>query len=308
VSGDENEIHAVCPVEDCSYSDSIKSVAAHVSGKKDAQHDWHALGYGGYYEYIREQKEAQDSSKSVLVHMTDSHIGRERGGHYGKGWPIDCADGFQKAVEAAISADADAVVHTGDLFHNDTTTGITEDHLESCIIELAKLQDSNIPFYLVLGDHEDDEGEVVREKLEEFEFIRSLDTTPTLVGDQLALYGVDYKPESWWANGRFAPDSPPSGRTTILALHQPLQEFVNPDRAECDAREILQRTQSRRGFRFDAILVGQHHEDVREVVQDCDVLCGGATERISKRSFDPFVRVLTADASGLFHRKRVLDR
>jgi hypothetical protein len=123
----------------------------------------------------------------------------------------------------------------------------------------------------------------------------------------LALYGVDHKPESWWANGHFAPESPPSGRTTILALHQSLQQFVNPDRAECDAREILQRTQSRRGFRFDAILVGQHHKDVREIVQGYHVLCGGATERISKRSFDPFVRVLTADASGLSHRKRMLD-
>jgi hypothetical protein len=128
-----------------------------------------------------------------------------------------------------------------------------------------------------------------------------------LVGDELALYGVDYKPESWWASGHFNPEAPPSGRTSILALHQSLRQFVNPDRSECDARDILQRTQSLRDFIFDAILVGQHHKDVREVVQGCEVLCGGATERISKRSFDPFVRVVTADASGLSHRKIVLD-
>jgi DNA repair exonuclease SbcCD nuclease subunit len=278
-----------------------------VSGKKDSGHDWDTLGYQGYHDYIREQKEKQNSSQSVLVHMTDSHIGREKGGHSGDGWQIDCAAGFQRAVEVAISRDADAVVHTGDLFHNDTSTGITHHHIAECGGELGRLRDSNIPFYFVLGDHESEEGEVVRDKLEELEFVQSLGTTPTFVGEHLALYGVDYKPESWWANGEFSPESPPNGRTSILALHQSLRQFVNSDRAECDVSEILRRTQSLRDFTFEAILVGQHHKDVSQVVQGCEVLCGGATERISKRSFDPFVRVLTADDYGLSHHKVILD-
>lgn len=58
MSGNGNDVHAVCPVEGCSYSGPVKSVAGHVSGKTDARHDWQALGYSGYYEYIGEQKEA----------------------------------------------------------------------------------------------------------------------------------------------------------------------------------------------------------------------------------------------------------
>lgn len=111
--------------------------------------------------------------------MTECHIGREKEGHYGKGWPIDCADGFQKAVEAAILADADAFVHAGDLFHNDTTTGITDDHLAACVSALAKLQDSNIRFYFVLGDNERDEGKQTMDELEEIGWVKPRNTTPT---------------------------------------------------------------------------------------------------------------------------------
>jgi len=301
-----NEVTVVCPVDGCSYTDSVESVAAHVSGKKDSKHDWRALGYGHYHEYIRKQREHPSSSPSVLVHMTDSHIGREKGGHHGKGWDIDCAAGFRKAVDAAISVDADAVVHTGDLFHNDTTTGITDEHREICFRELAKLFDSDIPFFYVLGDHERDAGERERNKLVDLELAQTLDTTPTLVGNHLTLYGVDNRPISWWADGNFDPEPPPRDRTAVLALHQSISQFVNPNRAECDARAILRRARMR-NFTFDAIIDGQHHKDAREEVQGCKVLCGGATERISKRSFEPFVRVLTVDADGLSHGKILLD-
>lgn len=307
MSREQLDTRVVCPVKGCSYSAPVRSVAGHVSGKKDPQHDWRALGYDGYYQYIREQKEAQHTSKTVLVHMTDSHIGREKGGHFGSKWSINCAAGFQNAVEAAISVGADAVIHTGDLFHNDHTTGITGRHIQVCHVELARLKEADIPFYFLLGDHERQEGEKIRNNLEEYELTHSLSTTPTLVGDHIALYGVDYQPDSWWENRNFAPKKPPSDRISLLALHQSLQQFVKPDQAECDAKEILRRTQSTRGFRFDAILVGQHHRDDKEVVQGCEVLCGGATERISKRSFEPFVREFTVDFSGFSHRKIILD-
>lgn len=307
MSRDEPETRIVCPVKGCSYSGSVESVAGHVSGKRDPQHDWRGLGYDGYYQFIREQKETQTTSKTVLVHMTDSHIGREKGGYSGSGWAINCAAGFQKAVEAAISAEADAVIHTGDLFHNDTTTGIADRHIKACVVELAKLREADIPFYFVLGDHERKEGREARDNLEEWELTHSLSTTPTLVGDHMALYGVDYRPKSWWDNSNFVPKAPPNDRISLLALHQSLQQFVKPNRAECDAKDILRRTRSSSDFRFNAILVGQHHKDVKKAVQGCEVFCGGATERISSRSFDPFVRVFTADSSGLSHRKMALD-
>ncbi|AXG08440.1 metallophosphoesterase family protein [Haloplanus rubicundus] len=301
-----NEDNVVCPVDGCRYTDAVESVAAHVSGKKDSKHDWQALGYDTYYQYIREQRTAPSSSQSVLVHMTDSHIGREKGGHHGKGWEIDCATGFRKAVDAAISVDADAVVHTGDLFHNDSTTGITNKHLGICIRELAKLLESDISFFYILGDHEREDGKRARDKLVDLELAQPLDTAPILVDDHFALYGLDHRPISWWTSGHFDPEPPPRERTAVLALHQSLYQFVNPDQAECDAREVLRRARLR-NFAFDAIIDGQHHKDARDVVQGCKVLCGGATERISKRSFEPFVRVFTADADGLSHRKISLD-
>lgn len=296
----------VCPVTGCNYSGPLKSVAAHVSGKKDPQHDWSALGYGGYYEYIRERKSSQDE-KTVLVHMTDTHIGRETGGHFGSSWPIDCAQGFVAAIDVAISVGADAVVHTGDLFHNDTETGITEAHLKVVVDALGTLGEADIPFYYVLGDHEREAGKKVRARLTEFDLIESLSTTPTLIGDHVALYGVDYQTASWWDQNLVSPKAPPSGRHSILALHQSMRQFVKPDQAECDARVIQRQAQSSSDFRFDTILVGQHHKDIKTNIGGCEVLCGGATERISKRSFEPFVRQFTIDESGCSHQKEPLS-
>jgi len=54
-----------CPVDDCTYRDQIRSVAAHVSGTDDAAHDWDALGYEGAASFVRDAKRRQQGDASA---------------------------------------------------------------------------------------------------------------------------------------------------------------------------------------------------------------------------------------------------
>lgn len=40
-----------CPVTGCDYKEEVASVAAHVSGKKDEEHNWENLGYDGANDF-----------------------------------------------------------------------------------------------------------------------------------------------------------------------------------------------------------------------------------------------------------------
>lgn len=59
VEADSSTTHSVgsgeisCPVPSCEYTGPVASVAAHVSGKKDAEHDWGDLGFEGANDFKR---------------------------------------------------------------------------------------------------------------------------------------------------------------------------------------------------------------------------------------------------------------
>jgi exonuclease SbcD len=272
-----------CPVEGCEYSGGIASVAGHVSGKKDARHDWQRLGYDGANHFKQVQYQGESSSKATQVlHIADTHIGKKEGGYGSKSWPVDCAEGFSRAI--------DAVFHTGDLFHNDRH-GITQDQIIHCEVDLAQLNNAGIPFYYILGDHERKEGARAFERFEDSGLAIHLTDSPALVGDSIALYGADYKDSEWWERARWSPDPSPTNRQSILALHQSLTPLTNSDRPECDAEDILRRTRANSGFQFDAIALGQLHRKIDRRIGGCQIVCGGATERLGRTrdAFTPFV-------------------
>lgn len=298
-----------CPVEGCEYSGEIASVAGHVSGKRDARHDWQRLGYDGanHFKQVQHQ-DGSPSEATQVLHIADTHIGKDEGGYGSKTWPVDCAEGFSRAIKKAMSLDVDAVFHTGDLFHNDRR-GITQDQIIHCEVDLAQLSNADIPFYYILGDHEREEGARCFERFEDAGLAIHLTDAPTLVGDNIALYGVDYEDSEWWERTRWNPDPPPTNRRSILALHQSLTPLTNSDRPECDAEDILRRTRANSGFQFDAIALGQLHKKIDRQIGGCRVVCGGATERLggTKHSFTPFVGSFRCptSASLTYHRHKL---
>ena len=51
-----------CPVDDCEYSDRIRSVAGHVSKSDDADHSWARLGFDGARDFVMTEKRRQRES------------------------------------------------------------------------------------------------------------------------------------------------------------------------------------------------------------------------------------------------------
>lgn len=53
-----------CPVDGCAYEDAVRSVAAHVSGTDDGDHEWDRLGYDGALGFVKEEKRRQEADGS----------------------------------------------------------------------------------------------------------------------------------------------------------------------------------------------------------------------------------------------------
>ncbi len=295
-----------CPVADCSYSNVPASVAAHVSGKKDSAHDWRRLEYTGSREFKREYaSESSDSSSVTVLHMTDTHIGKRQGGYGKKKWPVDCKRGFERAIDVALSEKVNAVLHTGDIFHNDRH-GISDAQMAFCRMQLQRLQEQAIPFYYIRGDHAQQEGRQRMKQLEDEGLARNLTCSPVVVDGKIPLYGVNNRPADWWE----APDWRPKRASgpAILALHQSMQPFTTPGYAECDLEILLKQFKQAGGTTPDVVALGHFHREIDCEVGGSRVICGGSTERLGAKrtAFTPYVGILQSDGGFLTYRKQEL--
>ena len=102
--------------------------------------------------------------QAKLCYLTDTHLGKQIGGYNTKTGELDTVGGFIAATDVAIKHDVDAVVHTGDVFHNDTTNGIPESIEEACQNGLTELADAGIAFYFIYGNHARKQGRVCLEQ------------------------------------------------------------------------------------------------------------------------------------------------
>ncbi|WP_266079673.1 hypothetical protein [Haladaptatus caseinilyticus] len=56
---DEDYDPTTCPAAGCEYEDSIRSVAAHISGTDDDRHSWKNLAFDGARDFVIQQKRRQ---------------------------------------------------------------------------------------------------------------------------------------------------------------------------------------------------------------------------------------------------------
>lgn len=123
-----------------------------------------------------------------LLHTSDTHLGYRQ--YHLDERRKDFADAFTEVVSAGIQRDVDAVVHAGDLFHT-SRPGITP--LQTVLTELQRLQEADIPFLLIVGNHERTHDRNWVELLQEIGLATRLDTTGTRVADT-TIYGLDHIP------------------------------------------------------------------------------------------------------------------
>lgn len=214
-----------------------------------------------------------------LLHVSDTHLGNRQ---YGSDIRRDdFTQAFERAIERALEEDVDAVIHTGDLFHRRTPSlPIVTD----CIEILRKLANEDIPFYGIVGNHDRKMDQQWLDLIRETGTAERLDRTPTMVNDDVALYGIDAITKPAWHAADFTlegPSNPDAFR--LLCLHQLFEPLVPEFYADHDLAEVLERVE----IDIDALALGDYHQTESTIIDDVPAWYAGSTERCATDEIDP---------------------
>ena len=215
-----------------------------------------------------------------LLVLGDTHIGRTR--HPKTEVPINPVGAFATAVEHGIDQDVDAVVHTGDIFHDSATTVQTILAKQTIFEPLAE---ADIPFYYVRGNHGSEPSRKLLTDLED-DMFSTLDTSGVAVNRKVRLFGIDHHSGGRlpWNELRFPRSI--TEPVAILVLHQTLKQLSGRGTDRVDLDDLQQRC----GGDFDFVFSGHHHDADETSWNGIPVRYTGAAERMSKKS-EPIDRV-----------------
>lgn len=240
---------------------------------------------------------------TTVLHVSDTHLGnRQYGSDVRKD---DMAEAFDQAIEIAVNENVDAVIHTGDLFDS-RTPSLPE--VTRCIQTLRKLDKADIPFYGIVGNHDRKMDQQWLDLIRETGTAERLSREPTMVGGDVAVYGIDSVTKPSWHSKDFSLEPPEdSGAFTLLCMHQLLappipgsEDFM----ADHSAEEVLDRV----GIDLDALALGDYHKPEEDVVNDVPVWYAGSTERCSLSEKEPrSVSLLEIEDGTIRRQKRELD-
>ncbi|MFP4591532.1 MAG: metallophosphoesterase [Halobacteriales archaeon] len=209
-----------------------------------------------------------------VLHTADTHIGYRQ--YHRDERRLDFLAAFERVVEDAIEADVDAVVHAGDLFH-DKRPDLRD--LLGVVSALRRLRRADVPFLGVVGNHERKRDSQWLDLLEDLGLATRLSTSPTVV-DGVAFYGLDYATPHQRERAAVSFDPAPDARAAVLVGHGIVEGLPHGD---WDLASLLEGA----AVRFDAVLLGDHHEHVLERLDEAVVTYPGSTERVSADEDDP---------------------
>ncbi|QIB73461.1 exonuclease SbcCD subunit D [Halogeometricum borinquense] len=202
-----------------------------------------------------------------VIHTGDTHIGYQQ--YHSPERRRDFLDAFEQVVADAIADDVDAVVHAGDLFH-DRRPELRD--LLGTISILRQLDDAEIPFLAVVGNHESTRGGQWLDLFENLGLAERLGDDPHVVGDT-AFYGLDHVPKA--RRDDLAYDfEPHDAAHAALVGHGLFTPFAH---ADWETETVLGES----NVEFDAFLIGDNHAPGTEQVDGTWVTYCGSTERAS---------------------------
>lgn len=237
---------------------------------------------------------------TTLLHLSDTHLGNRQYGSDVR--QDDMAKAFEQALGIAVERNVDAVIHTGDLFDS-RTPSLPE--VTRCIRILRKLEEADIPFYGIVGNHDRKMDEQWLDLIQETGVARRLSKEPTMVGDGVAIYGIDSVTKPAWHSTDFTLEPPDhSDVFTLLCMHQLLTPPIPGSEdiiADHSAEEVLDRV----GIDIDALALGDYHKPEEDVVTDVPVWYAGSTERCSIDEVEPRSVSLLEIKEGTVRRQKL---
>lgn len=228
---------------------------------------------------------APETTDTTLLFVSDTHLGYENRAITNRGKTIPWIDeisttgAFTKLRQLAIQRDVDAVVHTGDILDHE----VDQDTLDSAEAELIELALHDIPFYCILGSHDQEsrypqhsasvDGIAWLRRQRTNGTITELTISPTQLGKSpVGAYGIaagnigladvdSYASVEWTISD--ITFGPPSQGSNVLCLHDRSTPYrtTNPD---VDLDELL----ARAPVSFDCVLIGDEHRPKNEDFDD----------------------------------------
>jgi exonuclease SbcD len=205
-----------------------------------------------------------------VIHTGDTHLGYQQ--YHLPKRREDFLDAFRQVANDAVEEDVDAVVHAGDLFHDRRPT---LPDIMGALSVLRTLDDADIPFLAVVGNHESKRNAQWLDLFESLGLATRLGDDPVTVGD-VAVYGLDFVARAERDDLDYDFSSHGCDYAALVS-HGLFQPF---DHGDWDIREVLGGS----SVRFDAALLGDDHTPQTKRVeepQDAWLTYCGSTERAS---------------------------
>jgi DNA repair exonuclease SbcCD nuclease subunit len=231
-----------------------------------------------------------------VIHTGDTHLGYQQ--YHRPERREDFLDAFRQVAEDAIEDDVAAVVHAGDLFHDRQPT---LPDIMGAMSVLQTLDDADIPFLAVVGNHESKRDAQWLDLFESLGLARRLGPEPVEL-DDVAFYGLDFVARA--KRPDLAYDfAPHDAEHAVLVSHGLFQPFPHGD---WDAQKVLAES----NIEFDAVLLGDNHKPQTKQVEDPHeawlTYCG-STERASADERDERGYNLVVFDDDIDIRRRGLD-
>lgn len=210
--------------------------------------------------------------RTAILVVGDTHVGyrnRKPGKQVPRRRGVNCQKSFERIVELAIASDIDAVVHTGDVF-DDQPNAQNRNAVKQA---LNRLNDANIPFYYILGNHESTSGTRLLTGHPGCTHLSG--TKSTIDRSTVSLFGIDYHKPNKFPKNAIKRQPASSDGTNILVAHQTFAPFRA---GGIDLQGLLNRSP----IKFDVVLCGHLHVAEQGKIGDVPVIYTGATDRISK--------------------------
>lgn len=203
---------------------------------------------------------------ATVIHTADTHLGYKQ--YHRSERVADFADAFTQVIDTAINENIDAVIHAGDLFHDSRPNTST---ILTAFQQLRRLNNHDIPFLMVVGNHEDTHESQWADIFEEMNLGTRLGKDPITV-DDTAFYGIDYVPTTRRAQLDYQFTDHNADYAALIA-HGGFQPLSMHD--DWNAEHVLGKS----NISFDAFLLGDDHTPKTETINGTLTTYPGSTER-----------------------------
>jgi DNA repair exonuclease SbcCD nuclease subunit len=222
-----------------------------------------------------------------IYHISDTHLGKNQ--YSSDIRELDYAKAFECTVDDAIEDNADVVLHTGDLFDDRTPSTKSVSYAFKI---LKKLDDNNIPFLGIVGNHERKWDSQWLDLFQNLDTVHRLGTKPYILNDEVAFYGYDSIRETEWENMDFnVKKTKDDNLVRIVCMHELFVELMSPMKADRKVEEVI----SRLNIKPDLMPLGDYHASVEKEVSGVPVFYAGSTERTSSTQRDPTYRKIIVE-------------